>query len=58
MGDALSDYDCARECSLAFLGRAEGAAHPFPSRTEVVANLRAFFAGDVRRAAGLTTKAA
>lgn len=58
VGDAMSDYDCARECSLAFLGRAEGMAHPFPDGTDVVGDLREFFAAEVRRKGGRKTKAA
>lgn len=44
VGDAMSDYACAEECGLAFLGRAEGHAHPFPQGAPVVADLADFFA--------------
>jgi len=43
IGDAMTDYVAARECGIAFLGRADDRAGPFPLGTHVVRRLGEVF---------------
>ena len=43
IGDAMTDYDCAKACSMDFLGCATDEEHPFPSGTPVVERLGDYF---------------
>lgn len=51
VGDAMTDFDCAEQCDLAFLGRAEPFGNPFPAGTFVVQSLGEYFLSDKRKAA-------
>lgn len=46
VGDAMTDYNCAAECEMAFLGRADPALDPFPQGTHVVSQLGEYFLAD------------
>ena len=48
IGDAMSDYDCAKTCGLDFLGRADTARHPFPEGTMVAEKLGDYFFAEDR----------
>jgi phosphoglycolate phosphatase-like HAD superfamily hydrolase len=39
VGDAMTDYDCAKDCRLDFLGRVERGQNPFPAGTPTVERL-------------------
>lgn len=52
VGDAMTDYDAARECGIAFLGRSAPDADPFPGGTMVVERLGEFFLGGTSKAGG------
>lgn len=43
VGDAMTDYDCARAVGMDFLGRADDAVGPFPSGTSVVPAIGDYF---------------
>ena len=43
IGDAMTDYNCAVECGLDFLGRTAPVDNPFPARTNVVERLGEYF---------------
>jgi phosphoglycolate phosphatase-like HAD superfamily hydrolase len=53
VGDAMTDYDCAQACRLAFLGRVERGQNPFPAGTLIVERLGEAFlpSREARRAA-------
>ncbi|MEO0439491.1 MAG: HAD-IA family hydrolase [Pseudomonadota bacterium] len=51
VGDAMTDFDCAEQCDMAFLGRAEPFGNPFPAGTFVVQRLGEYFLSDKREAA-------
>lgn len=46
VGDAMSDYDGAKTCQIAFLGRSAQATNPFPAGTAVVEHLGEYFLSD------------
>lgn len=48
VGDAMTDFDCAQQCDMAFLGRAEPQDNPFPEGTYVISRLGAYFLADKR----------
>lgn len=43
IGDAMTDFDCAAECGLGFLGCAPDGKGPFPQGTHVVSRLGEYF---------------
>jgi phosphoglycolate phosphatase-like HAD superfamily hydrolase len=53
VGDAMTDYDCAQQCRIDFVGRIEGGKDPFPPGTHVVERLGDALPTSARGDAGL-----
>ncbi|MEO9467677.1 HAD hydrolase-like protein [Parasphingorhabdus sp.] len=57
VGDAMTDYNCAVECEMAFLGRVTPSMNPFPQGTRVVSQLGEYFlAEETEQARSQTTR--